>query len=340
MRQRILARLKEAATQSACRQRPVARSARTSRRKSRSARLTPSVCRFCGNFRSKPISEPGFAMADETETPRYVQQALDNALRIFRGVAREQEAIALVFAQIPENRIRQGLEALLNRRWSRPRRSPDSSNGVPRGLDRRGCRASRHPARLKLSLESVEGGLDAFLASGPGGSSPIRYSAAGCPPHGGRPGCVELFLMRDGFARGLYRVRQHFFNKDRKPRKQLTPHYLEVIISDRTAIIVITWLASARCAAPRRGHQSVPAGSQRRAVTRRVADVPDCQIRGPQDAGKRTRHWTSPKCSSGRFRLLQQMDEFASKVVIDLETRYHRRCSSTSSRIRAASSGT
>ncbi|HEY7444728.1 MAG TPA: UvrD-helicase domain-containing protein, partial [Vicinamibacterales bacterium] len=115
MRQRILARLKESATQS------VADGARWRDLRERAGEIAIStIDAFCLSLlREFPLEadlEPGFAMADETETPRYVQQALDNTLRICRGIAREQEPIALVFAQIPESRIRVGLEALLNRR--------------------------------------------------------------------------------------------------------------------------------------------------------------------------------------------------------------------------------
>ncbi len=44
--------------------------------------------------------DPGFSMADDTEVPRLVDESLDRALRICRGVAREDEHVALVFAQL------------------------------------------------------------------------------------------------------------------------------------------------------------------------------------------------------------------------------------------------
>jgi ATP-dependent exoDNAse (exonuclease V) beta subunit len=162
-------------------------------------------------------------MADETETPRYVQQALDSALRISRGIAGKEEPVALVFAQVPETRIREGLEALLNRRLVAPHALARFLERGPRDLTAAtAVRAGL--ARLKRSLESVDGGLDAFVASGPSGHR--RYEIL-------RQDLIRLVdnddrvdLSDAGWVRAaLYRVRQHFFNKDGNPRRQLTPHY-------------------------------------------------------------------------------------------------------------------
>ena len=64
--------------------------------------------------------DPGFQMADETEVPRLVDEALDRALRICREVAREDEHVALVFAQLGDRRARAGLSVLLARRIVAP----------------------------------------------------------------------------------------------------------------------------------------------------------------------------------------------------------------------------
>ena len=50
--------------------------------------------------------DPGFQMADETEVPRLVDEALDRALRVCRIVAHEDEHVALVFAQLGDRRAR------------------------------------------------------------------------------------------------------------------------------------------------------------------------------------------------------------------------------------------
>ena len=44
--------------------------------------------------------DPGFDMADETEVPRLVEDALDRALRILPGQSRTDPDVALVFAQL------------------------------------------------------------------------------------------------------------------------------------------------------------------------------------------------------------------------------------------------
>jgi ATP-dependent helicase/nuclease subunit A len=222
MRQRILARVREAATQS------TVEGVRWRELRERAGEIAIStIDAFCLSLlREFPLEadlEPGFAMADETETPRYVQQALDSALRICRGVAREQEPVALVFAQIPESRIRQGLEALLNRRLVAPQALARFLERGPRDLTAAEA-VRRGIARLKISLESVEGGLEAFLASGPGGHRRyeiLRRDVLRLVDGQGPPDSSDAAWVRAG----LYRLRQHFFNKEGKARKQLTPHY-------------------------------------------------------------------------------------------------------------------
>ena len=60
--------------------------------------------------------DPGFDMADETEVPRLVEEALDRAMRILTGLARQDSDIALVLAQLGPSRTREGLATLLDRR--------------------------------------------------------------------------------------------------------------------------------------------------------------------------------------------------------------------------------
>ena len=64
--------------------------------------------------------DPGFALADDTEVPRLMEEALDRALRISRAHAREDDDVALVFAQLGERRLRAGLGTLLDRRLVAP----------------------------------------------------------------------------------------------------------------------------------------------------------------------------------------------------------------------------
>ena len=53
--------------------------------------------------------DPGFELADDTEVPRLIGESLDQALRICRGLAQDDEDVALVFAQLGERRLRAGL---------------------------------------------------------------------------------------------------------------------------------------------------------------------------------------------------------------------------------------
>src|SRR5688572_6494198 len=64
--------------------------------------------------------DPGFSMADETEVPRLIDESLDRALRICRAVARDDDCVGLVFAQLGDRRARAGLAVLLNRRIVAP----------------------------------------------------------------------------------------------------------------------------------------------------------------------------------------------------------------------------
>src|SRR5688500_12086380 len=50
--------------------------------------------------------DPGFSLADDTDVPRLVDESLDRALRVCRSLAREDEHVALVFAQIGDRRAR------------------------------------------------------------------------------------------------------------------------------------------------------------------------------------------------------------------------------------------
>ena len=66
-------------------------------------------------------------MADDMEVPRLIDESLDRTLRICRAVAREDETVALVFAQLSERRARAGLAALLQS----PRRGPRRARSLP-----------------------------------------------------------------------------------------------------------------------------------------------------------------------------------------------------------------
>ena len=108
-------------------------------------------------------------MADETEALRLTDEALDRALRICRAVAREDTAVAMVFAELGDLQLRAGLAGLLDRRLvagpilDRAVR-PDATR-ADAGTGRR----RRHRARLVATL----GGVEAARALS--GDGPVRH---------------------------------------------------------------------------------------------------------------------------------------------------------------------
>ncbi len=110
--------------------------------------------------------DPGFDLADNTEVPRLVNESLDQALRICRAMAPDDDDVALVFAQLGERRLRSGIAALLDRRLVAPYALQRFLQKGPRDLTAAtACQASA--ARLRQLFVGVRGGLDAFLADGP-----------------------------------------------------------------------------------------------------------------------------------------------------------------------------
>ena len=221
MRQRILSRLRDAAIESD------ADRARWRALRERAGDIAIStIDAFCLSLlREFPLEadlDPGFALADETEIPRFVDQALDRTLRVCRGIARQQEPVALVFAQLTERQVRKGLEALLTRRLVARQALVRFLDRGPRDLTAEDAIRSVR-ARLRVTLDSAEGGLEAFLESGPTGHR--RYEIFRRDV-GWLVGSADADRYDAGRVRAaLHRVRQHFFSNEGQPRKVLTPHY-------------------------------------------------------------------------------------------------------------------
>ena len=165
MRQRIIDRLKEASRLSEF------DAARWRDLKQRLGDIAVStIDAFCLQLlREFPLEadvDPGFDLADSTEVPRLVGESLDRALRICRGIARDDDDVALVFAQLGERRLRTGIAALLDRRLVAPHALRRFLQKGPRDLTAaRACDAAS--ARLRGIFTGVRGGLDAFLEDGP-----------------------------------------------------------------------------------------------------------------------------------------------------------------------------
>ncbi len=165
MRQRIVERLKEAS-----------RTSRLDAARWRDLRgrlgdiAISTIDAFClGLLREFPLEadvDPGFELADDTEVLRLVEEALDQSLRTCRALAREDDDVALVFAQLGERRLRVGLAALLARRLVAPDLLRRFLAAGPRDLTAAvACGTARD--RLCDLFGHVPGGLGSFLASGP-----------------------------------------------------------------------------------------------------------------------------------------------------------------------------
>src|SRR6185369_8795321 len=165
MRQRIVDRLKEASRLSEF------DAARWRELKERLGDIAVStIDAFCLSLlREFPLEadvDPGFDLADDTEVPRLIGESLDQALRICRGIARDDDDVALLFAQLGERRLRSGIAALLDRRLVAPHALRRFLDSCPRDLTAaKACESAA--ARLRDVFAGVRDGLDAFLGDGP-----------------------------------------------------------------------------------------------------------------------------------------------------------------------------
>ena len=165
MRERIVGELRRAATRSQMDR------ARWLELRDRLGEISIStIDAFCLSLlREFPLEadlDPGFDMADETEVPRFVEEALDRSMRIFTAIAHDDPDVALVIAQLGVSRTRAGLAALLERRlvaWSALNRFLERG---PRELHAPDvCARARQD--LLSALQRLPGGLQAYLNDGP-----------------------------------------------------------------------------------------------------------------------------------------------------------------------------
>jgi ATP-dependent helicase/nuclease subunit A len=163
--------------------------------------------------------DPGFTMADETEVLRLMDEGLDRALRVCRGIAATDPGVALLFAQLGEPKLRAGLAVLLDRRLV-------AHDALRRflvhgpGDVNPDVVSARAAARLADTLRSVEGGLAAFLADGPRFHPRFAMLARDIetlapPGPGGSAAGAELASRMRLVADGL---RDHFLNDKGEPR--------------------------------------------------------------------------------------------------------------------------
>ncbi len=112
--------------------------------------------------------DPGFTMADETEVPRLIDEAIDRTLRIVAGRAADDQDVSLVMAQLGSTRAREGLAHLLQRRLvarAALARFLAADTPASRMTADDACRLGLE--RLGDALAGLPGGLERFLADGP-----------------------------------------------------------------------------------------------------------------------------------------------------------------------------
>jgi ATP-dependent helicase/nuclease subunit A len=157
--------------------------------------------------------DPGFSMADETEVPRLIDESLDRALRACRAVAREDENVALVFAQLGDRRAKAGLAALLSRRLVAPEALRRYlAQGPPEWTV--ATVAARGASALRDVFVGMRGGLDAFLRSGPAIPQFRLLAKALRVLEGESPSAADVHAA---FAR----ARSYFLTQEGSPRKTL-----------------------------------------------------------------------------------------------------------------------
>jgi ATP-dependent helicase/nuclease subunit A len=218
MRERILATLRSAA------ERGEIPGARWRELRDRTADINIStIDAFCLSLlREFPLEadlDPGFSMADDMEVPRLIEESLDRTLRICRSVARDDETVALVFAQLNERRARRGLAALLNRRIVAPAVLDRFLARGPADLTL-GSVAAHGASDLISIFRGMSGGLVRFVETGPPEPAFVllaqRLQELERSVNAAQP--VDPAIVHASFAAS----REYFLTQDGKPRSRLT----------------------------------------------------------------------------------------------------------------------
>jgi ATP-dependent helicase/nuclease subunit A len=218
MRDRIIDRLREASRQSEFDR------ARWRELKDRLSEIAVStIDAFCLSLlRESPLEadvDPGFALADDTEVPRLIAESLDRSLRICRFIAKDDDDVALVFAQLGERRLRAGLESLLARRLVAPDALRRYLAKGPRGLTA-AIVCHQTAARLRTTLEDAPGGPHALFADGPVGHPQFAMLAGDLHLliKSPEPPSLDTREGQAAFRALIDRVRAYFLTQDGRPR--------------------------------------------------------------------------------------------------------------------------
>lgn len=217
MRERIVSRLRESAERGEI---PAARW-RVLRDRLRDIAIS-TLDAFCLSLlREFPLEadlDPGFTVADETEVPRLVEQSLDRALRICRIRARDDEEAALVFAHLGDQKVREGLAALLARRTVVPAVMARFLAGTPPDLSLAGAVRSGAAALVDV-FRSMRGGLERFIETGPPEPSFLwlAHDLRALEAAVGERRTPDAAAVQSAYARAC----QHFLTQTGQPRTRL-----------------------------------------------------------------------------------------------------------------------
>ena len=165
--------------------------------------------------------DPGFEMADETQVPRLMEESLDRALDIARGLSRTDDYVRLLFAELRESRLREGLASMINRRLIVEDALERALELGPRDLTaERACEQAFE--RLRRVCDDLTGGIERFLTNGPVKHrryqllmADMRLLASGVTP-------------TTGLARGIIeRIEDHFLVERKRPRQRFSNSYVQ-----------------------------------------------------------------------------------------------------------------
>ena len=158
--------------------------------------------------------DPGFALADETEIPNIIRQAVEQALVVGSGRAQTDPDLAMLIAQLGPWRIRAALTHLLRRRLAAETTINRFLAGAPRDLTAAGvCRDA--VTRLADRLGGPDGVLGRLLADGPD-AGPFALITRDLSD-------LDALAERDPIRirAALDRCRDYFLTQEGKPRKRM-----------------------------------------------------------------------------------------------------------------------
>ena len=175
MRGRIIAQLRADAIES-----PSARSRWNSLRDRLGEVSISTVDAFCLSLlREFPLEadlDPGFSLADETEVPRLVQDAVERALAVAAAVAKDDPGVAALLARLGPSRAHTTLTALLGRRLVVPTALHQFLAHAPRGLTLDGVCGDAF-RRLADLVDGHRRPLELMIAAGPADEPTFSFVA-------------------------------------------------------------------------------------------------------------------------------------------------------------------